>query len=82
VFIQPKFHVGDLVRMAPPIQLQLFSRKGGVGINTIGIVKEVIRRESEFETFEFNYVIFMKGRELLFYEYEIERLKIKTPTQE
>lgn len=80
--MQPKFRVGDLVMIAPPIQLQLFNQRDGIGINTIGIVKEVIRRESEFETFEFNYIIFMKGKELLFYQYEIERLKIKRPTQE
>jgi len=80
--VQPKFHVGDLVRIAPPIQLQLFNQMDGIGINTIGIVKEIIKKESEFETFEFNYIIFMKGKDLLFYEYEIERLKIKRPIQE
>ena len=51
--LEPRFKVGDLVILALPVQMQLLSEFADFGADSIGIVKEVIRRESEFDTFEF-----------------------------
>lgn len=76
MFVPPRFSVGDLVQLALPVQLQLFkSEFSDFSDNSVGVIKEVIKRQSEYHTFEYTYVVFIEGNDLMFFEYEIERLK-------
>ena len=56
---------------------------GGVGYNkgikfysdnSIGVVKEIVKRKSEHDAFEYNYIVFIEGNSLMFFEYELTRL--------
>jgi hypothetical protein len=75
---QPQFKVGDLVILALPIQMQLFSEFADFNADSIGIVKEVIRREGEIQAFEYQYVVYIEGTQLMFFEYEITKLRNKS----
>ena len=75
---QPQFKVGDLITLASPIQMQLFSEFADFNADSIGIVKEVIRREGEIQAFEYQYVVYIEGTQLMFFEYEITKLRNKS----
>ena len=75
---QPQFKVGALITLALPIQMQLFSEFADFNADSIGIVKEVIRREGEIQAFEYQYVVYIEGTQLMFFEYEITKLRNKS----
>ena len=75
MFVPPRYNVGDLVQLSLPVQLQLFkSEFSDFSENSVGVIKEVIKRESEFQTLEYTYIVFIEGNDLMFFEYEISRL--------
>jgi len=75
--VRPRYSVGDLIQVAMPIQMQLFSEFEDFGANSIGVIKEVVKRKSEFETFEYSYIVYIEGSDLMFFEYELVPLKQK-----
>jgi hypothetical protein len=78
VTLSPQFQVGDLVMLALPIQMQLFTEFADFNSDSIGIVKEVIKRKGEIQAFEYQYVVYIEGSQLMFFEYEIVRLRSKS----
>lgn len=78
MLLSPRFEVGDLVRLALPIQMQLFSEFADFTEDSIGIVKDVVKRKGEIEAFEFQYIVFIEGTQLMFFEYELAPLRQKT----
>ena len=70
VFVRPRFSIGDLVQIALPVQLQLFSEFSDFSDNSIGVVKEIVKRKSEHDAFEYNYIVFIEGNSLMFFQYQ------------
>jgi hypothetical protein len=61
--------------------MQLFSEFAAFTADSIGIVKDVIKRKGEIEAFEYQYIVFIEGTQLMFFEYEIAPLKQKSLTE-
>jgi hypothetical protein len=58
--------------------MQLFTEFADFNSDSIGIVKEVIKRKGEIQAFEYQYVVYIEGSQLMFFEYEIVRLRSKS----